>query len=319
MIKKLLIYLSILGILIIINCKGRSLPHSAGRRDDIVIIAPQECNTDSLKKVLERVEYYPTREEIYNVNEFTPKQINQYKFWRNLIIIGTIEDDYISDLLSEEAKKSLSGGGGVLSEEDLWVRLQSVVIITGKDIEEIQSLINQYAGVIYQIFRDRERERYEEILYLNGFEKNKTDEMERLLGASYKIPFGYYKSVEGDQLITYIRKSPDRLVILFYRSIPILDPIKLRDSLFTTYFEGDSVYQEMTYLDTVKFKGKSAIKIQGIWQNNKKVMGGPFISYIFEKDGIWYFLDGHVFAPGKKKWVYLEEVDIILNTFEKGF
>ena len=35
-------------------------------------------------------------------------------------------------------------------------------------------------------------------------------------------------------------------------------------------------------------------------------MGGPFVSYFFEKEGIWYFLDGHVFAPGKKKWPFLE-------------
>ena len=46
-------------------------------------------------------------------------------------------------------------------------------------------------------------------------------------------------------------------------------------------------------------------------------MGGPFVSYIFQKDGIWYFLDGHVFAPGKKKWPFLEEVNIVLNTFKK--
>ncbi|MCK4321212.1 DUF4837 family protein [candidate division WOR-3 bacterium] len=319
MIKKLLLYLSVLGILIVSNCDGLSLPHSAGRRDDIIIIVEEEFNTDSLRKVLERVEYYPSREEVYRVREFPPALFNQYQYWRNLIVIGTYEDDYIDELLSDEAKSSLSTGGGILSEEDLWVRFQSVVIITGRGREETQMMINQYAGVIYQIFRDRERKRYEKILYLDGFEEIKAKEMERLFGASYKIPFGYHISVEGNQFITYIRKSPDRLVTLIYSNKPIRDPIKFRDSLFTLHFEGDSVYIPMIVIDTVEFKNETSLRIQGVWQNNKKVMGGPFISYVFEKDGIWYFLDGHVFAPGKKKWVYLEEVDIILSTFKKVF
>jgi len=70
----------------------------------------------------------------------------------------------------------------------------------------------------------------------------------------------------------------------------------------------------------VEFKDTKAIRIKGVWRNDKikgGPMGGPFVSYFFQKNGIWYFLDGHVFAPGKKKWPFLEEVDVILNTFEK--
>ena len=201
----------------------------------------------------------------------------------------------------------------------MWVKFQSVVFITGRDREETQILIDNYGESIYQIFRDRERERFKKIIYLDGFEESKTEIMEKILGASLKIPFGYYISIEKDRCLTYIRKSPDRLVTLFYLDKPIQNIIKFRDSLFTAYFEGDSIYLPLTTVDTVEFKNETAFRINGIWQNTKKVMGGPFISYIFEKDGVWYFLDGHVFAPGKKKWVYLEEVDIILHTFKKGF
>ncbi len=317
MIKKLLLYLSVFGILLVSACNHRALPHSAGRRDDIVVIVPQEFNTDSLKKVLEQAEYYPTREEVYRVREFPPASFEQYKYWRNIIVIGTLQDDYIDELLSDEAKNSVSGG--VFTEEDMWVTLQSVVVIAGRDREETQMLINQYANAIYRTFRDRERERFGKILYLDGFDKGKTERIEKLFGASFKIPYGYYMSREEDQFITYIRKSPDRLVTLLYRNQPIRNLIGFRDSLFAAYFEGDSVYFPLTTVDTVKFKNETAFRIQGVWQNTQKVMGGPFISYIFEKEGIWYFLDGHVFAPGKKKWVYLEEVDIILHTFKKSF
>ncbi len=158
MIKKLLLYLSVFVILIVSACESQSLPHAAGRRDDVVIIVPEDLNTYSLRKVLEKVEYYPSREEIYNVREFSPASFEQYKFWRNIIVVGSLEDDYIDDLLSDEVKNSLSGGGAVFTEEDMWVKLQSVVFITGRDREETQILIDNYGESIYQIFRDRERE-----------------------------------------------------------------------------------------------------------------------------------------------------------------
>lgn len=320
MMKKLLLYLSVFAILVNSGCKGgRALPQSAGRRDDVILIVPDEIKTDSLKKVLEHSEYYPSREEVYRVSEYPPPQLSQYKYWRNIVIVGSLGDTYIDKLLSEESKRSIEEGGGLLYEEDLWVDLQSVAIIAGRDREETQKLVNQYGETIYQLFRDKERERFEKVLYLDDFQRQESEKMEKLLGASFRIPLGYRISKEEEHFMTYIRKSPDRLVTLYYRIESILDPVKFRDSLFALYFEGDSVYAPMTRICEVRFDKIRAYKIEGVWQNMEKVMGGPFISYVFEKDGIWYFLDGHVFVPGKKKWVYLEEVDIILHTFEKGF
>jgi hypothetical protein len=140
---------------------------------------------------------------------------------------------------------------------------------------------------------------------------------------------------DEDGFMSYIRKNPDRLVTLLYRVEPIKNPIEFRDSLFSEHFNGDEVvvdnisvtseegkasFIKLTSLDTINFRDVKAVQIKGVWKNDKLKggpMGGPFISYVFQKDGLWYFLDGHVFAPGKKKWPFLEEVNIILNTFKK--
>jgi hypothetical protein len=317
------------------GCKRTSLPHSIGARDEVILIAPGEFQVDSFVNTLEKQEYYPTEESIFNVKRVNLSEFDRYKFWRNLIIIGNFEQKYINNLLGEEAKKEVEKEAQLFLENDLWVRLQTVVVISGMNTEETQKLLDRSSETIYKILRNEEKERFTKVVYMNGFQENKTEEMERLLGASYQLPFGYKLVKNEYDFLTYSRKNPDRILTLLVRRDPIKDPIKFRDSLFAKYFRGDEIFTEsielsggkgksrslsLISLDTIQFRGTEALKLKGVWFNDKVEsgpMGGPFISYFFEKDGISYFLDGHVFAPGKKKWPFLEEVDIILNTFKR--
>lgn len=317
------------------GCKRTSLPHSIGARDEVILIAPGEFQVDSFINTLEKKEYYPTEESIFNVKRVSLSEFDRYKFWRNLIIVGNFGQKYIDNLLGEGAKKEVEKEAQLFLENDLWVRLQTVVVISGANTEKTQELLESSSETIYQILRKEERERYKKVVYMNGYQEKETEEMERLLGAAYQLPFGY-KMVENEEdFLTYSRKNPDRLVTLLVRREPIKNPRKFRDSLFAKYFNGDEIFKEsieissekgetrsidLVSLDTIEFKGVEALKLKGVWFNDKVEagpMGGPFISYFFERGGIWYFLDGHVFAPGKKKWPFLEEVDIILETFKR--
>jgi hypothetical protein len=336
MIGKLKYCLILLALVIKFDgCKRVSLPHSIGGRDEVVLIAPDKFKVDSFINVLEKVEYYPTEEKVFNVKQVDLSDFDRYKHWRNVIIVGNIDDLHISNLLGEEAKKELEKGERLFLENNLWVRLQTAVIITGINTEKTQGLLDRSAETIYSVLRKEEKQRFSKMVYMNGYQEKEKGKMEDFLGAFFEIPYGYKLSKNEDGFMTYVRKNPDRLVTLLYRTEPIRSPIAFRDSLFSKYFNGDKVFidsipvltvedetkfVELTTLDTVDFKGEKAIKIKGIWRNDEVEggpMGGPFVSYIFQKGGIWYFLDAHVFAPGKKKWPFLEEVDILLNTFEK--
>ncbi len=336
MMRELKYCLILLVLLCKINgCKRVSLPHSIGARDEVILIAPAEFQVDSFVNVLEKVEYYPTEENVFNVERGSLAEFDRYKFWRNVIIVGNFKESYINNLLGEEAKEELKKGAQLFLEKDLWVRLQTAIIVTGMNTGETQQLLDRSAGAIYKVLREEEKERFSKMVYMSGFQEKEKQKMETLLGASFKIPFGYRLAKNEDDFMTYERKNPDRLVTLLCRSESIKNPIEFRDSLFSEYFNGDKVFVDsvnvssedgkirflkLTSLDTINFKNEKAIQIKGVWRNDKVKggpMGGPFVSYMFQKNGIWYFLDGHVFAPGKKKWPFLEEVDIILNTFEK--
>ncbi|HHE05079.1 MAG TPA: DUF4837 family protein [candidate division WOR-3 bacterium] len=304
-------------ILFIIGCSGSNiLPHAAGGRDMAVIIAPSgSLYGQMLKPYLAKPLYFPSKEEVYRVIISTPEALKNYRYWRNVILIGW-DGTYIDTLISPGAKKIVDAGKGLFSEQDLWVREQTVVLLAGKNKKSVKGLILKYGDTIYQILRSAEKKRMKKIIYMNGFEKRESGKMLHLLGASYNIPLGYAHSVQDVRIMAYIRHFPDRIVTLYFEEgSKLKDPISLRDRLFKKYFEGDFVLKDYTKIDTVRFQGRKALRVIGIWQNEEKVMGGPFISYMFVKDGILYFLDGHVFSPDKKKWPYLDEVDIILHTF----
>ncbi|MEJ2568230.1 MAG: hypothetical protein P8Z50_05075, partial [candidate division WOR-3 bacterium] len=108
MIEKLKYCLILLALVIKFSgCKRVSLPHSIGGRDEVILIAPDKFEVDSLINVLEKVEYYPTEENVFNVKQVDLSDFDRYKHWRNVIIVGNIDDNYMSDLLGEEAKKAV--------------------------------------------------------------------------------------------------------------------------------------------------------------------------------------------------------------------
>ncbi|MEO0293803.1 MAG: DUF4837 family protein [candidate division WOR-3 bacterium] len=328
----------ILLLVVLVNsgCKRNVLPHSIGARDQIVVISSPEFVLDSLINVLEKVEYYPTAEEVYNVKKASWAEFERYKFWRNLILVGTLGSSYIREVLKEEASEKNEKEPQIFLGQDLWVRLQTVIVIAGATQDKTQKLVENAAKKIYEILREEETNRFKGVVYMNGYQRRETEKMNSFLGASFEIPLGYRLARAENNFMTYIRRDPDRLVTLLCQSSPIKNPIRFRDSLFLRYFKGDEIVMDsfyvttergekrlvrLTALDTFNFKNKKAIRIKGVWKNEKiegGPMGGPFVSYIFERSGKWYFLDGHVFAPGKKKWPFLEEVDIILNTFQEA-
>ena len=315
--QKLILILFLSTGLSVISCSREPLPHAAGARDHVVIIIPRggEDIGSLLTPYIEKVYFYPSREKVYVTEVVGPGKLQTYRYWRNLVMIGWL-NTYIDTLLSPEALSQVKKDGGVFHLENMYVSGQTVILIAGKDKKTVEKLIKDYGETIYLTLRKGERNRIAKLLYMDGEQKKMEDTMRRLLGAWVRVPLGYQVSVREDNIFSIIRTYPDRLVTIYYNKGTFNgDPIHFRDSLFTRYFEADSILKERTKIDSVDFNGIKAIRMRGIWQNMKKVMGGPFISYIINKDGFYYFIDGHVFAPSKKKWPYLEEVDIIMHTF----
>jgi hypothetical protein len=75
------------------------------------------------------------------------------------------------------------------------------------------------------------------------------------------------------------------------------------------------VLHERTRVFPDTFQDAPALKWEGIWQNDKYVIGGPFRAFAFHRDGASYLLTGIVFAPGQDKVYALRQVEALMKTF----
>ncbi len=87
------------------------------------------------------------------------------------------------------------------------------------------------------------------------------------------------------------------------------------ERILQVYNDGDFALAERTHTFPVSFQGEPALKWEGIWQNEKYTIGGPFRAFAFHRGGRSYILIGEVFAPGADKVYLLRQVEALMNTF----
>ena len=161
------------------------------------------------------------------------------------------------------------------------------------------------------------------------FFKGEQTELEDYIATNYgwkiRIQHDYYlvKESEDGNFIWLRRLDPDRSLFVYRFKAKGLDRedsgwlIEKRDSLGTIYFESDSVSKEDSYMVNTEFCGFPAVKLIGIWQNHKLFIGGPFRTYAFfdPEQKYIYMVDILVTAPDKRKKPYLDQLEVMANTF----
>jgi hypothetical protein len=77
------------------------------------------------------------------------------------------------------------------------------------------------------------------------------------------------------------------------------------------------VVEDETKAYSINFKGWNAIKLEGTWSNDSLQVGGPFrdITFIDPNLDRIYMLDYYVQAIGKRKVPYLDQLEVLIYTF----
>lgn len=330
--KKTIILLIIASILFWYGCKKR-LPNAGGQRDIIVVLAEDsdwDKTKDALEDALERDVFTPNRETIYYLLHGLPENLPSYFYGKNLILIGNLEglseaSKLISNLLTDNAINKVKKKEAFIFEKDNpWAFSQYLLIITTPGKPELVDIIKKNRDVIFNYFENASSERAKYLIYSAGRVKAKEEKLKNEFFFSIDLPFGFFWAGE-DSLKTFakfVRHYPFRSISIGWQdklldSISWNDACRIRDSIGTLYFENDLIVKDMTKGKHVEFLERGGYKLEGIWENDEKIMGGPFRTYLFN-DSLHnrsYIIDIHVFAPGKKKWFYLKELEAIASTF----
>ncbi|MBN2000086.1 DUF4837 family protein [candidate division KSB1 bacterium] len=326
--------LFLLFSLVMFSCHMKKSP--IGSSNKIIVLADtvlwKQVGGDVMK-MIEQEKHTPQPEKIFSAAHHSPRSLGDLTRYHNIILIGTLEEDddakYLLDrMLNETSRQAvLNDKNFTFQVNNAWARQQLLTVLVAKDTKTLQRIIPERVPLLFQIYDDF----VQSTISSSVFNKYRQKDLEKQLlqhhGWSIKIQHDYVVAVDSAEarFVWLRRMPPQREIFVYYE--PVEDPsvlskewmMRKRDSLTAIYYSGDKIRMENAtdYPDpitveeaTVEIYNSYTIRLDGVWENRTKNIGGPFRSYGFynKKDGRIYLIDLSIFAPGQKKWPYMRQL-----------
>jgi hypothetical protein len=145
-------------------------------------------------------------------------------------------------------------------------------------------------------------------------------EVGRKYGWTIRLMGGFFGADDPDRkFVKFNAADPVRLLLVHWldRRVPLDEEswTPVLSSILDLYNDGDFVLAERTVVYPETFQDQPALKWEGVWQNEKYVIGGPFRAYAFHRGERSFVLVGQVFNPGQDKVPALRQLEAMMTTF----
>jgi hypothetical protein len=337
------LFLIIISALLLQNCSTKK--KAKGPEDEIHIIADSSeylLVEDALKKTFGKIIHTPQPEQLFQIKRHSVNSLKQLQLKKNLILLaplnsGSNTSEYLGSTLdSNVAKLVLDDSVSVINRYDLWAQDQLVMILTAKDIKSLESKILDQKEDLFYYFREKSNKRLSKGLYNPRFEQKNIE-------AKLLSNYGWLMYIQADYQIAMdqpednfvwlrrgVNTDMERWVFVHWiedsspEFLEVDSITTVRNKLTKKFYRttDDSayveLYDEFRMNTEVNFNGRYALMTQGLWRFNDQSMGGPFISYTFydEETRRIYMLDASILAPKYLKKSLLQQVDVLLHSFE---
>ncbi len=311
---------------------GCSLPLAVGKMSEVVVMADEDVWREiepEVRGALEREVLSPRHETAFQVIFAPLEKPGEYRKWSKLILIGSLEGrGTIGDLVTEDIRDEINAKRGLLyAASDVWARNQRVFLLVTARERDILPYVRRSKDLLFSKLDDLLRAEVKEKMFLSGPNLALEDTLRDEYGFTMRFPSVYRRGepLESPRAIRFFNVNPQRSFIIHWEkgeqdSLDPLFVLDLRAELSRHFYPGDYVVAGRTKSEWVDFRGDKALRLEGIWENREKLEGGVFITYAFncEEAGRFYLLDSILFSPDprKSKYVYLIQLDTILNSFE---
>jgi len=306
---------------------------AVGPAGDITIFTELPEESVEVSTLLERLrqEVVVIRPEpAFNVEISGPDGFDLRRNWRNLLFLGSLDGsawmrEKIRGLLSETQFGDLeSGRRSLFLIKDKWALGQLVVVLATKQRGALAEAVDNNAQRIYDAFDRAAVENTRRILLKKDVQRDTARYLSRNYGWSILVP-DYFEVVEDKDaaVVLFRAEEPARMILVHWEDwrSQRLEPeecLALRGKLAWNIYDQDYIARDMTETKETSFLGRKALKITGIWQNDKHQNGGPFRTFCFLEGGRLYLVDTLVYAPEYDKLPYLRELEAIARTFSTG-
>jgi len=266
---------------------------------------------DTIRKYFARdYEVLPQREPLFSISQI-PNEIFDKNFFllRNILVI-------------KYGKKP-----GITYIRDKYAKPQLIVVVEGRNKEEIMQLIRDNADAIIKAFQKNETD----LIGSREFKKLVSDSLIRKeLHITIKIPDYYKLIVHQDGFFWYRHdlKFGSKNILLYKIPLDDLDSLALRvphmrDSIGKKYIPGplpgsymrtEKAFSPVQH--KVKINNMEALESRGLWEMENDYMAGPYVNYIIPmpKYNMAVVLEGFVYLPSENKRNLMTELQAILQT-----
>ena len=322
MIKKLILGISL--VIVLASCEEKTsqriLTDSFGNINNLTVVIDNSLWKgslgDSIRSVFAApVDGLPREEPIFTLSQIPPSVFNGYALQGRIIL---------------KIEKGSENEPGVKYMKDAFAKPQRLILVTGKDNQQIIDQIKQDANKIIAVYKNQEIKERQRRISKSALN---IKEMEDELGISLKIPSAYRIAKHDDDFFWIRKDITTGTTNLMVFELP-LDAIKdndsivsqitkMRDSIGKKYIPGPSegsymvtekAYSPMFF--TTEIEGRKTYETKGTWEVKNAVMAGPYINYVIRDDenNRLMVMEGFAFAPSIEQRDYMFELESIIKS-----
>ena len=323
-------------------------PSAFGQINSLVVIADSSTWKAGVR---DSVAYFfeapyiilPQPEPIFDVRFIEPGRVAAEPTWgqlRNYVVLADLSDKdspttqmVLNDLTDAKIQQVREEGFGTAVAKNKWATGQQLVYILGRTHDELLTgMSTVYPGVVRRI-QEGEDERMRVTTYFEGVNRRLGDTIQELAGARLEIPGGYDRVPLNTDSVVWLRKEVQGASLnIMLTKVPYQNQAQLtkeglkeiRNRIGREYVSSttDNTYMQINdtdlplFTEATELNGAFAIEGRGIWEIENDFLAGPFVSYLLndEADNELVFVDGFVYAPGRRKRDLMEEVVQVIRT-----
>lgn len=307
-------------------------PPAKGSLDEIIVFADSTvyaaCGT-ALANALERRIDTPQPETVFTLKPVPWNGFGNSSIAPLILLMATLNGEgevsqYVQEMFDKETLKGVKAGQyWLFIKENPWRSHQLAAIICANDIDELNSRIRLGADEIFNEINEPVMKRLHDMLYSAKEQLELEKELSDKYGFKIRIQHDYLlvRDEPDEKFVRLRRFNPDR-----WLTISWVEADTLTDSLITAerrrlgglFSDPTKLYPDYNRFQPYHHIYPNGIMLRGLWAAESSIGGGPFFTCALhsECDGKVYFIDGSVFAPGKDKFPFLQQLEIMARTFQ---
>jgi hypothetical protein len=318
------------AIVVVTSLPGCKAPQAFGERNSIIAHADPGLWDEVGPEVMEALEQRvftnrPERKfEVTYVSVGDTLWVNM-RVWQQVVVLGTREDDAVRRILDASPTPD-AAAPAIVQAQEVWARNQLATALLLPD-EGRADAVRGMLPELYELLESEYDRWVLERMYTTGVDDSL---VEALAGYGFTLQLPrVYGHIMEDSLFRfgnpYRQGDTDLLrsvLLTWHAGADEVTPETLRawrESIDeTSYNIPQDILEEGVRSGAIEVDRLTGLELRGVWQDRSDFpAAGPFITRAIAcpQQDRTYYMDAWLFAPGKDKYPYLRQLEILLDSF----